>query len=77
MIKLTRAERETIITYYSADTEAEVYTTDLPTMRRLERLCSQNPAYKLKKQNEYSKTYLVPRKAALIRLIRSTSKKTA
>ena len=57
---LSKYEQETIITFNAEEKTAEIYTADLVQIRRLDSLCAVFPEiYKLKKQDEISKTYTV------------------
>jgi hypothetical protein len=55
---LTAPERETIITFDDEGNECQIYTCSRPVMTKLDKLCKSSPEhYKLKKRDEYSKTY--------------------
>ena len=75
-MKLTRYEMETIITYNADEKIAEIYTADLSKMNRLDKLCSDFPnIYKLKKFDEISKTYIVPKEYITFRKPRVLSER--
>ncbi len=60
---MTREEQEVIITTSAADEVAEVYAADPVYIRKMDKLCERDPEhYKLKKRNEYSATYTMPKK---------------
>jgi hypothetical protein len=60
---LTNEEKETTINYNDAEKEARIYTCNAALMRKLDRLCTEYPdLYKLVKQDEYSKWYIIPKK---------------
>lgn len=65
---LTKTEQETIISYDNQNDECDIYTCDRKLMNRLDGLCKKHPdAFKCKKQDKYSKTYIVPKKLVSIR----------
>jgi len=60
---LSKAEKETIITYDEEENIATIYTCSLPVMRKLDKLCAKSPDnYKLIKKDKYSKTYTTSKK---------------
>jgi hypothetical protein len=60
---LTGLERETILSYNDRDELGTIYTCNAAMIRRLERLCTEFPnVYKLKCEDEASKTYYVSKK---------------
>ncbi len=53
---------ETIITYNVAEKYAEIYTTDKASMNKFDSLCVAFPdVYRLKKDDDVSKIYIVPK----------------
>ena len=61
-MQLSAYEKETIILFNAEEKTAEIYTADPVQIRRLDSLCAEFPdTYKLKKQDEISKTYTVPK----------------
>lgn len=60
--KLTRLERETIITFNEAEPDAEIYTASKTMMRKLDKLMSQTDVIRMVKEDEVSKTYICPKK---------------
>ncbi len=60
MYNLTPYEQETIINFNNAEKSAEVYTCDKRLMKKLSALAEEFPdIYKLKTEDEYSKTYII------------------
>jgi hypothetical protein len=56
-------EKETTITFNNEEKIAYVYTCNDVWVRRLDGYCKEYPdQYKLYRQDEYSKTYTVPKK---------------
>lgn len=65
--KLTRLERETIITFNEAEPDAEIYTASKTMMRKLDKLMSQTDVIRMVKEDEVSKTYICPKKLIKVR----------
>ena len=65
-MKLTAYERETIINYNMAETEASVYTHDKKLIARLEKLAAKYPEeFRLKNRSlNGDATYIFPQKGA-------------
>lgn len=61
-MKLTKLEQETIILWNNQESIAEVYTCDSKIIKKLDRLVLEYQQINTKKQNEYSKTYILPKK---------------
>ena len=60
MYNLTPNEQETIINYNNGKKSAEVYTCDKRLIKKLSALAEEFPeVYRLKAEDEYSKTYLI------------------
>ena len=64
---LTNYERETIITYNEADKTAQVYTCNNALIRKLDNLCAESKEFLIVREDEYSKTYELPKKYVSIR----------
>lgn len=73
--KLTNYEKETIITNNEAEATAECYTCSPVLMRKLDGLCAKSTEITVKKQDQYSKTYIFPKKWVGVRLPRIMSEK--
>jgi hypothetical protein len=72
--KLTYEEQETSVNISAADKIASIYTCIPAHIRKLDKLCEKYPDhYKLETQDQYSRTYLVPKK--LIRFCSPAAKK--
>lgn len=68
LYKLTKYEQETVILYNNGELTATVYTCNRILMNKLDRQCVQHPDIcRLKIQDEYSKTYIIPKKLISIR----------
>ena len=56
-------ERETTINFNDAEKVAEIYTCSRHVIFKLDKLCEKHPdLYKVKEQDDYSKTYIIPKK---------------
>lgn len=65
-MKLSLYEQETIINFNAEEKFMEIYTADPVMMRKLDKLCNTNPElYKLKREDECSKTYVCENKKML------------
>ena len=62
-MRLTPEERETIILFSDADTEANVYTHDVKLIARLKKLAKQYPdkVYEERKEHEGAVSYMIPK----------------
>ena len=69
--KLTKYEKETIINFNQDEDFASVYTCDEAWIRAMDRLAKKDARVSLDKEDEYSKTYLIPKKAVKVRLSRT------
>lgn len=65
--KLTKLEKETIVTFNEAEPYAELYTTSAPVMRRMDKLAAENASFRAVKEDEVSKTYIFPKKYFKVR----------
>jgi hypothetical protein len=72
-MKLSDYERETIINYNERDSMAQIYTCSKRWMNKLDKLCSKSTSIVVENQDEYSKTYLVPKKYIKIQIPRQYS----
>lgn len=73
---LSKAERETIIIFNEENDTATVYTCNKPLMKKLDSYCEKNTRYIVKKQDEYSKEYEVPKRSVNIRFLAIISDET-
>lgn len=64
---LTRLERETVVVFNEAEPDAELYTCSAVTMRKMDALVAEFPAFSVVKQDEVSKTYKFPKKYFKVR----------
>lgn len=71
--KLTKYEKETIITFNDAENKAECYTCNQSWMKRLNGFCEKSQEISLKKEDAYSKTYTFPKKWLRVKLPREIS----
>lgn len=78
-MRLTPEERETIILFSDADTEANVYTHDAKFIKRLKKLARQYPdqVYEERKEHEGAVSYNVPKDCILIRAPHSQKQREA
>lgn len=65
--KPSRYEMETTITFNRYEPNARIYTADPVMLRKLDKLCSQNPVFSVLREDELSKTYSCPKKLVNIR----------
>jgi len=66
--KLSRYEQETILLYNNEDKTGSVYTCDPALIRKMDKFMAQYPdVISLKREDEYSKTYNVPKNLFSIR----------
>lgn len=69
---LSNIERETIICYNNEEKTADVYTCDKRMMTKLDALCEKHPdMFQLKRQDQYSKSYVLPKQLIGIRTPRT------
>lgn len=73
MTKLTKYEKETIISFNQDETTANVYTCDEAWIRQMDKLAKNDPRIQAVGKDEYSKSYLVPKKAVKVRMPRTIS----
>lgn len=68
-MKLTPAERETIILFSDADDTASVYTFDRRLIKKLDLLCRKCPdeVYEERRSGHGAKNYIVPKNCVSIR----------
>lgn len=73
MSNISGYERETIINYNNEEKVAQVYTCNESLQRKLDKLCEEYPECTCINFDEYSKTYIVPKKWVKIRPPRKMS----
>ena len=61
-MNLTNYEKETIIRYNQDEAEANIYTMDPVLIRKLGRIAAADPLAYVLREDEDSKTYIVPKK---------------
>lgn len=64
---LTKAERETVVTFNEAEPDEELYTCSAVMMRKMDALVAEDPRFSVIKQDEVSKTYKFPKKYFKVR----------
>jgi hypothetical protein len=70
-MNLKKSEMETIILYNDADLYCEIYTCNRALMRKMDKLCIEQPEYfKVAKQDELSITYECPKKQIKVNKVR-------
>lgn len=62
MTKLTLEERETIIRFDDSDDKASFYTCNPTWIRKLDKMMSETPLLIKENEDQYSKTYIFPKK---------------
>ena len=68
MGKLLLIEQETVITFNGQEAEAELYTCYPPQIRKLDKLCRENPdVYQCVRATEIGKTYRFPKELITLR----------
>ena len=73
-MKLSRYEQESILNYNAGEQTATLYTRDKAVMRKLDTLVADySDTYKLKGQDEISKTYSFPKSFISYRKPRAVS----
>lgn len=63
---LSNIEKETIILFNDAEDTASVYTCNNSLKNKLDRFCSESQEFSRVREDEYSKTYKVPKKCVKI-----------
>lgn len=78
-MRLTPEERETIILFSDADTEANVYTHDVKLIARLKKLAKQYPdqVYEERKEHEGAVSYNVPKRCVQIHAPQTAERREA
>lgn len=66
-MKLTNYERETIITFNEAEQTANVYTCNKALIHKLDGFCKNHSVIIRVQEDEFSKTYKLPKKLISIR----------
>jgi len=59
---LSKYEKETIVSFNEEEPTATIYTCHKPLIRKLDRFCDRNTSFSVKRQDEYSKTYQIPKR---------------
>lgn len=75
MYKLTKEERETIIRFDEARATATVYTCNTQIKKRLDELGQKSSEIYRENEDEYSHTYIIPKKIIKFSLPRELSEK--
>lgn len=76
MSKPSRAEQETIIIFNEESSECEIYTHNTKLKNRLAKFASNTPIVVLKNEDEYSQTYICPKKYIKVQMPRQYSDET-
>ena len=63
---LSNIEKETIIIFNDSEKTASVYTCNKSLKNKLDRFCSEEKEFTIIREDEYSKTYLIPKNAILV-----------
>lgn len=63
---LSNIEKETIIIFNDSEKTASVYTCNKSLKNKLDRFCSEEKEFTIIREDEYSKTYLIPKKCVKI-----------
>ena len=63
---LSNVEKETIIIFNDSEKTASVYTCNKSLKNKLDRFCSEEKEFTIIREDEYSKTYMVPKKCVKI-----------
>lgn len=58
---LSNIEKETIIIFNDSEKTASVYTCNKSLKNKLDRFCSEEKEFTIIREDEYSKTYLIPK----------------
>jgi hypothetical protein len=72
-MSLTKYETETVMNFNDAEDMAEIYTCNRAWINRLDKLCLCTPEIIRKKADEYSRTYIIPKKYIKVRIPRQLS----
>ena len=75
MYKLTKDEKETIISFNEAETTATVYTCSSQIKKRLQELSLKSSDIYREKKYKYSQTYIIPKKIIKFGFPRELSEK--
>lgn len=67
---LTNYERETVITFNDNEDTAQIYTCNKTWMKMLTKLAQKDSRVSRTESDEYSQTYVLPKKAIKVRLPR-------
>lgn len=73
---LTKYEQETLIRYNQEEDAAIIDTCDKKLIRKLDKLCEKLSTITVENQNQYGKTYKLPKKWIKISTPRQLSEKT-
>lgn len=73
--QLLKYERETIISFNESETTANVYTCNTQVKKRLKELSLKSSDIYRIKEDEYSQTYIIPKKIIKFTLPRELSEK--
>lgn len=74
--KLTNYERETIINFNDGDDTGSIYTCNRTLIKKLDSFCIKRPdLYQLDKEDEFSKTYIFPKRLVSLRTPRVLNEK--
>ena len=73
MYALTNYERETVINFNNDEPTATFYTCNKAWIRKMDALCSKTTEIIVKKQDEFSKTYIIPKTWIKVRIPRQLS----
>lgn len=65
---LTNYEKETIITFNDGEDEAQIYTCNKTWIKTLAKLAQKDSRVSRTESDEYSQTYVLPKKAIKVRL---------
>ena len=72
-LKLSKLERETTISFNEAESTADVYTCSKAVMKRLAELSLKNSDIYRVREDEYSQTYIIPKKIIKFNIPRELS----
>lgn len=76
MSNISGYERESIINYNNEEKVAQVYTCNESLQRKLDKLCEGYSECKCINSDDYSKTYIIPKKWVKIRPPKKLSEET-
>jgi len=74
-MRLSKLERETIISFNEAESTANVYTCSTAVKKRLAELSLKNSDIYRVKEDKYSQTYIIPKKIIKFNIPRELSEK--